>query len=248
MLSGGSGITPLISIIRELLFKASINGERIPQIVLICAFKKSIDLTMLELIIPVSGTTIIDSSCLQLQIEAYVTREKEAATVNHKPLQTVWFKPNALDIPVSAILGPNSWLWLGVIISSSFAVFLLLIGILTRYYIYPIDHNSEMIYASAARATLNMLFICMAIAMTATAAFLWNKKQNGKGMRQIQNMDTPPMTSPTWFNNGDRELESLPEQSLVQQVAKVHYGERPDLESKLFLACWLVKDRNSLND
>ena len=39
--------------------------------------------------------------CLQLPIEAYVTREKEPATDNHKPLQTVWFKPNALDAPVS---------------------------------------------------------------------------------------------------------------------------------------------------
>ncbi|XVF53550.1 hypothetical protein PTKIN_Ptkin05aG0107900 [Pterospermum kingtungense] len=232
MVSGGSGITPFISIIRELLFKASGSGERMPQILLICAFKKSIDLTMLELLLPVSGTTI-DSSCLQLHIEAYVTREKEPATDNHKPLQTVWFKPNALDIPVSAILGRNGWLWLGVIISSSFIIFLLFIGILTRYYKYPIDHNSEKIYASSARATLNMLFICIAIVMAATAAFLWNKKQNGKEVRQIQNMNTPPTTSPAWFNNGDRELESLPHQSLVQST-KVHYGERPDLKKILF--------------
>ncbi|XWS50471.1 hypothetical protein CRYUN_Cryun12cG0090200 [Craigia yunnanensis] len=232
MLSGGSGITPFISIIRELLFEASNSGDRIPQILLICAFKKSIDLTMLDLLLPVSGTTV-DISCLQLQIEAYVTREKEPATDNHKPLQTVWFKPNALNAPVSAILGPNSWLWLGVIISSSFVIFLLLIGILSRYYIYPIDHNSDMIYASSARAALNMLFICIAIAMTATASSLWNKKQNDKGMRQIQNMDTPPMTSPAWFNNADRELESLPHQSLLQ-ATKVQYGERPDLKKILF--------------
>ena len=230
-LSGGSGITPFISIIRELLFKASNSGDRIPQILLICAFKKSIDLTMLELLLPISRTTV-DISCLQLQIEAYVTREKEPATDNHKPLQTVWFKPNALDAPVSAILGPNSWLWLGVIISSSFVIFLLLIGILTRYYIYPIDHNSDMIYPSSAKAALNM-FICITIAMTATAAFLCNKKQNGKGMRQIQNMDTSPMTTPAWFNNANRELESLRHQSLLQDT-KVHYGERPDLKSKLF--------------
>ncbi|XVE64268.1 hypothetical protein DITRI_Ditri07aG0087100 [Diplodiscus trichospermus] len=234
MLSGGSGITPFISVIRELLFNASNSGDRIPQILLICAFKKSIDLTMLELLLPVSDTPV-DISRLQLQIEAYVTREKEpAARENRKPLQTVWFKPSALDAPVSAILGPNSWLWLGVIISSSFVIFLLLIGILTRYYIYPIDHNSDMIYSSLARAALNMLFICIAIAMTATAAFLWNKKQNGKGMRRIQNMNTPPKTSPAaWFNNGDRELESFPHQSLLQ-ASKIHYGERPDLKKILF--------------
>ncbi|KAK6250635.1 hypothetical protein SCA6_004640 [Theobroma cacao] len=223
MLSGGSGFTPLISIIRELLFKASSSSDRIPQIFLICAFKKSIDLTMLELLLPVSGATI----------EAYVTRDKEPATDNRRPLQNVWFKPNALDAPVSAILGPNSWLWFGVIISSSFVIFLLLLGILTRYYIYPIDHNTGMIYAGSARAALNMLFLCTAIAMTVTAVFLWSKKQNGKGTRQIQSMDTPPKTSPAWFHNADRELESLPHQSLLQ-ATKVHYGERPDLKKILF--------------
>lgn len=234
MLSGGSGITPFISIIRELLFKASNNtSERIPRIILVCAFKKSVDLTMLDLLLSESGTPV-GNSCLQLQIETYVTREKEPATdINHKPLQTVWLKPEALDVPISAILGPNNWLWLGIIISSSFVIFLLLIGILTRFYVYPIDHNSDKIYASSARAAINMLLVCIAIAMTTTAAFLWNKKQHGKGTNRIQNMDTPPMTSPAWFDDGDRELESLPHQSLLQ-VTKFHYGERPDLKSKLF--------------
>ncbi|KAE8719724.1 Ferric reduction oxidase 3 [Hibiscus syriacus] len=233
MLSGGSGITPFISIIRELMYKANNGGVKIPQILLICAFKKSVDLTMLELILPVSGATI-DISCLQLQIEAYVTREKVPAEENHKPLKTIWFKPNALDAPVSAILGADTWLWLGLIISSSFVVFLLLIGILTQYYIYPIDHGTNAVYATAARAGFNMLFICLAIATTATTTHLWNKKRNRKGMRQTQNVDTPPTTSPTWCNNGgNRELESLPHQSLLQ-ATKVHYGERPDLKRILF--------------
>ena len=52
-------------------------------------------------------------------------------------------------------------------------------------------------------------------------------------MKQIQNMETAPMTSPALFNNAERELESLPHQSLLQ-ATKVHYGERPDLKSKLF--------------
>ncbi|KAE8729950.1 Ferric reduction oxidase 3 [Hibiscus syriacus] len=207
------------------------QARYIPQILLICAFKKSIDLTMLKLILPVSGDTI-DISCLQLQIEAYVTRENVAAEDNHKPLKTIWFKPNAVDAPVSAILGPDSWLWLGLIISSSFVIFLLLIGILTRYYIYSIDHGSNVVYATAARADFNILFICLAIAMTATTAYLWNKKRNRKGMSQTQNMDIPPTTSPAWCNS-DRKLESLLHQSLMQ-ATKVHYGERPDLKRILF--------------
>lgn len=232
MISGGSGITPFISIIRELLFLANNSNGKTPRILLVSAFRKSEDLTILDLILPISGTTL-DISRLQLQIEAYVTREKQSTTNNQKFLRTIWFKPNAEDASVSAILGPNSWLWLGAIISSSFIIFLGLIGILTRYYIYPIDHNSNIIYPNSWRSALNMLSICVSIAITATAAFLWNRKQCTRESTQIQNMDTStPIASPgSWLYNADRELESLPHQSFVQ-ATKVHYGERPNLKSK----------------
>lgn len=229
MVSGGSGITPFISIIRELLFGSNNGGNKIPTILLICAFKKSEDLTMLDLILPVSGTNS-DISSLKLQIEAYVTKEKEPTADNQKLLQTIWFKPDPSDVPISPLLGQNGWLWLGMIISASFVVFLLLIGILTRYYIYPIDHNSNMIYSFSSKNALNMLFICLSIASTATAVFLWNKKQNVKETMQIQDNNMPiPMTDNT---ADDRELESLPHQSLVQ-ATQVHHGKRPNLKSKL---------------
>ncbi|XP_068330740.1 ferric reduction oxidase 2-like [Pyrus communis] len=231
MVSGGSGITPLISVIRELLFEANNLGGKAPKILLVSVFRKTLDLTMLDLILPVSGTNL-DISRLQLQIEAYVTREKEPMSESYKPLQTIWFKPNPSDAPVSAILGQNSWLWLGMIISSSFVIFLVLMGILTRYYIYPIDHNSSMIYSDSARSALNMLFLCVSIATTATAVFLWNKKQTLKEMGQIQVLDTPTPTtaSPSGrFAVAEQELESLPHRSFVESTT-VHYDRRPDLK------------------
>ena len=235
MVSGGSGITPFISVIRELLFRSNTTGGKTPRVLLICAFKKSSDLTMLDLLLPLSDTNL-DSSRLQLQIEAYVTGEKEHTTHNQKLLQTIWFKPNSLDAPISAVLGTNNWLWLGAIISTSFIIFLLLIGILTRCYIYPIDRNSGKIFSYTLRSALNMLFICVSIAVTATAAFLCNKKQNDKERKQIQNVDMPtPMTSPgSWFHNVDKELDILSSQSFVQ-TTKIHLGERPNLKSKLFI-------------
>lgn len=236
MVSGGSGITPLISVIRELLFEANNLGGKAPKILLISVFRKTLDLTMLDLILPVSGTNL-DISRLQLQIEAYVTREKEPMSESYKPLQTIWFKPNPSDAPVSAILGQNSWLWLGMIISSSFVIFLVLMGILTRYYIYPIDHNSSMIYSDSARSALNMLFLCVSIATTATAVFLWNKKQTLKEMGQIQVLDTPTPTtaSPSGrFAVAEQELENLPHRSFVESTT-VHYDRRPDLKSELHI-------------
>lgn len=228
MVSGGSGITPFMSIIRELLYKANNGGSKsIPSILLICSFKKSEDLTMLDLVLPISGTNYI--SCLQLQIEAYVTREKEPTTDQQKLPKTIWFKPDPSDVPISPLLGQNGWLWLGIIVSASFVNFLLLLGILTRYYIYPIDHNSNMIYSYPTKSVLNMLFICVSIATTATAVFLWNKKQNAKEIMQIQNTNIPTQIA---SNAADRELESLPHQSFVQ-ATRVHHGKRPNLKSKL---------------
>lgn len=236
MVSGGSGITPFISVIREFLFRATRAPGKSPSILLVCTFKKSLDLEMLDLILPVSGTNF-DISSLQLQIEAYVTREKQPPTENSKIPKTIWFKPDALDVPVSAILGQNNWLWLAVIVSASCIIFLLLIGVLTRYYIYPIDHNSNLTYSFSSKSALNMLFVCISIATTATMVFLWNKKQNANETRQIQNVNTSsPMNTPpsAWFCDAERELESLPRQSLVQATT-IHYGTRPDLKSKSFL-------------
>ncbi|XP_059654218.1 ferric reduction oxidase 2-like [Cornus florida] len=234
MVSGGSGITPLISIIKEVMFVSETLKCKTPQILLITSLKNSSDLTMLDLILPIS-TTLSESSKLELQIEAYVTREKQPNTQNQKHLRTIWFKPNPSDAPITPVLGQNNWLWLGAIISASFIIFLLLLGILTRYYIYPIDHNTGNIYSYSSRSVIEMLLICVSIAITTIVVFLWNGKRNVMETKQIQNMEgTTPVASPnSLIYNADRELESFPQQSLAQSTS-VHYGERPDLKKILF--------------
>ncbi|KAJ4950139.1 hypothetical protein NE237_026971 [Protea cynaroides] len=230
MVSGGSGITPFISIIRDLIFMTKL-GFKSPSILLVCAFKNSSCLTILDLLLPIS-ITLSDISSLDLQIEAYVTREEGPISEHQDQLRLLCFKPNMTDVPISEILGPNSWLWLGGIISSSFIIFLLFLGLLTRYYIYPIDHNSN-IYSTSARALLNMLLLCVCIATTASVAFLWNKKGRALEVKQIQNVDAPTAMMTSSYSssyNSERELESLPHQSFVD-ATKVHYGKRPNLKT-----------------
>ena len=235
MVSGGSGITPFISIIRELIFAATTLKSKTPKVLLISVFKSSADLSMLELVLPLTGTPNDLLNNLNLQIEAYVTREKEPKSENSKTILTKWFKPRVTDSPISAILGPNSWLWLGAIIASSCVMFLVLIGLITRYYIYPIDHNSNDVFSLSLRALLNILAICFSIAFTAGLAVFWNKHHNAMETTQIKNLDGSPMASPeSMVYNAELELESLPQQSLAQ-ATNVHYGERPDLKSKLFI-------------
>ncbi|KAG8381272.1 hypothetical protein BUALT_Bualt06G0105300 [Buddleja alternifolia] len=233
MVSGGSGITPFISIIRELIFIKNTTNTRTPRILLIAAFKKSADLTMLNLLLPISGS-FNDISHLELKIQAFVTRDTNPSTDGSKLPRITWFKPSSSDRPVSAILGSNSWLWLGAIISSSFIIFLLSLALINRYYIYPIDHNTDMVYSYAGRSVISIGLLCLSVTITATIGFVWNKKTNSNETRQIQSVDTPtPIASPvseSWCY--ERELESVPQETL-EKVTTVHYGQRPDLKKIL---------------
>ncbi|XP_060971364.1 ferric reduction oxidase 4-like isoform X2 [Cannabis sativa] len=242
MVCGGSGITPFISIIREIMFQNTIPNSHIPRVVLICAFKNSADLAMLDLLLPISSPQANQISQIELQIEAYVTQESEQPTIEaQSPIQTVLFKPNPLDSPISATLGPNSWLWLGAIISSSFVLFLLVLGLVTRYYIYPVDKSGGF-YHYSYRCLWDMFLVCACICLASSVAFvLSNKSRNSKkdnnNNKQIQHleMETPPTSSPAAWSYvvGNREVESLPNQSLAQAM-KVHFGARPDLKKILF--------------
>ncbi|KAI7758408.1 hypothetical protein M8C21_013096 [Ambrosia artemisiifolia] len=233
MVSGGSGITPFISIFRELIYTTETLKCKAPKILLISAFKESSDLTMLELLLP-SIDAPIEFSKLELQIEAYVTRENQSVTNDKKLASTIWLKPNPSDAPITPVLGQNGWLCLGAIIVCSFMVFLLFMGLVTRFYIYPIDKNTNNVYSLGSRASLNMLFICVSIMVTCYVGFWWNKR-NAIDSKQIQNMvGAMPVNPPnSWFFNTDRELESVSQQSLFQST-NVHLGQRPDLKRILF--------------
>lgn len=237
LVSGGSGITPFISIIRDLIFQNRQEQEsHVPKVLLVCAFKNSADLTMLDLLLPLFVSTTQFSNLHQLQIEAYITREKEEAPRDsQKQIQTKWFKPILSDSPISLVLGPNNWLWLGAIISSSFLMFLLLLGIITRYYIYPIENNSDEVYHWTFKVLWFMFLLCAVICICSSAVFLWWKRQNSLESKQIMNVEFPtPTRSPgSWIYGSERELESLPHQSLVQ-ATNVHFGARPDLNSKFW--------------
>ncbi|KAI3508319.1 hypothetical protein L1887_23325 [Cichorium endivia] len=237
MFSGGSGITPFISIIRELLHMANNpnNNNNTPQILLIPSFKKSSHLAMLDLLLPISGTTL-DISRLKLQIRPYITQEIGHTTEEQHLYKTIWFKPNSLDAPISPILGRNNWIFLGIIIILSFVISLGFIAVFTRFYIYPIDRGTNMIYSYSLRSVFSMVFICKAIGVTVYIAFLWNKKRNLKEMGQVQMTDLPtPLASPglsSWYYNADREMRSLPCESFVGST-DVKYGERPNFKKIL---------------
>ncbi|PHU23135.1 Ferric reduction oxidase 5 [Capsicum chinense] len=242
MVSGGSGIAPMISIFRELIYRSTFQpNTKVPKVILITAFKNTSDLTMLDLLLPFS-TTPFDISNLDFQIEAYITRENDPqehdnnleASENKRLIQTIVFKQNPKDSPISAALGKSSWLWLGVIISSSFFMFLLLLGLVTRYSIYPVEREGKM-YHYSAKIIWDMFLVCASIFIATSIIFMWQKRENEIEGKQIQNVEMPtnPTNSPAANLCGtERELESLPHQSIVQ-ATRVHYGARPNLKNNM---------------
>lgn len=250
MISGGSGITPFISIIRELIHQSNEpNNTQIPRIILVCALKTTSDLAILDLLLPISShaspSNLISKS--HLQIQAYVTQDTEpdpeANKDSNKLIRTLWLKPSpTLDSAIIPTLGSDSWLWLGSIIASSFVLFLILLGLVTRYYIYPIQHpgggmHMVMNYHYSYWLLWDIFLICGSVFIVSSVVFLWKKKEIGdkQGRQQIKIVDlvlTPTASPGSWFHGPqESERESLPHHSLVQ-ATKVHYGSRPDLKSK----------------
>lgn len=240
-MSGGSGITPCISIIREIIFQSTKpdNKTKLQRVLLVCVFKTSVHLTMLDLLLRATGTPS-EFPHLDIKIEAFITQEKENPNANSQnKIQTIRIKPNPNGVSLSKTLGPNNWLWLGLTISSSFVMFLLSLGILTRYYIYPLEKRSGVTYNFSFMVMWDMFLVCVCVFLASSVVFLWQKRRNNNEMegKQIQNVELPsPRTSPgSWFWGADQgEIESSPHQSLVQ-ATDVHFGLRPDLKSKVLL-------------
>ena len=237
LISGGSGITPFVSIIRELIHQSNTKKGPTPKVVLICAFKTAADLTMLDLLLPAESTSA-DLSNIHLEIQVYITREDAPPAPDNQTMvvQTKWFKPSPLDSPITPILGPNSWLCLCLIISSSFILFLVLLGLVTQYHIYPIDKGTNKTYHFTIWVLWDVFLMCISIIFISSIVFLKQKRKIGLEEKQVKNVEVPSaITSPgSWFGGGGGELESLPYQSLVQ-ATQVHYGGRPNVQSKLFI-------------
>ncbi|XP_019455122.1 PREDICTED: ferric reduction oxidase 2-like [Lupinus angustifolius] len=106
LISGGSGITPFISIIRELIFLKTIFKCKTPKVVLICSFRTYSSLSMTDLILPISSTPY-DISNLELQIEAYITKDKDrnivvAVTATIASYRNCGVIPNHSDATITA--------------------------------------------------------------------------------------------------------------------------------------------------
>ncbi|KAF7139245.1 hypothetical protein RHSIM_Rhsim07G0129100 [Rhododendron simsii] len=134
--------------------RTSTRSRTTKQFLLITAFKKYVQLPMLDFLLPVSGTNY-DITQLPLRIEAFVTIHKGIPSDDQKLCQLIWFKPSATDVQFRLKQLALAWSFNFILISQ----ISLLIGLLTRYYIKPVDHDTNMRFLYKAKSALNMLTI-----------------------------------------------------------------------------------------
>ena len=79
MVAGGSGISPFLAIVSDILHRIKTNKPCLPQhVVLVWAIKTSNDLSLLS---TVNMGSVDFSDRLNIEIQAYVTRESECPVV-----------------------------------------------------------------------------------------------------------------------------------------------------------------------
>lgn len=105
-------------------------------------------------------------------------------------------------------------------------MFLILLGFVTRYHIYPKDDiEGDKVYNYTFKTLWDMFFVCVSVFLATSFMYLWQKKENDKkeGMK-VQNFEVGEVG----------EIERFDRQSVVG-TTEVHFGHRPDLKSMLLI-------------
>lgn len=227
LIAGGSGVTPFLSILQEIM---SQEIKSTPRILLIVVVKKREDLSMLNLISP----TLLHQSGLMsegfLKVEAFVTQEEapdyESQTPNSE-FKAVQFETKEISRTIPALLGTESKLWRASLIFTTFVVFLILLGLLNSLFVYPKDHNSYNIYPSWARRLFIILALAMGVAIAVSVIAIWKWKTCIK-LREHGHDDHSGVKV--------EDEQGCTDCLSVLDLDNVYYGRRPDFQG-IFSTC-----------
>ncbi|KAK9094736.1 hypothetical protein Scep_026205 [Stephania cephalantha] len=80
-----------------------------------------------------------------------------------------------------------------------------------------------------------MFFMCLCLFIAATFAFMWNKKQAMKELRESGDVknDAPKPIMPVIsdsLNKSERELGSLEHDQIIKKATMMHFGGRPNMK------------------
>ncbi|KAL5997421.1 hypothetical protein ACLOJK_008351 [Asimina triloba] len=232
LVGGGIGITPLMSILQDIVAKNA-NRKRCSMggLQLIYAVKKVEDLNLASSIWPLLLDQKKTSQQVSIQLKIFVTQEDRSSCADVgdllqglPPARTVSFE-SAHSRSNTTICGPESWLWKAATAAFSCAVFVASLLILNHAFLKPETNSSKKKSPPKNPSWVSdVLIICsLIIAMVCgglvTVVFKWRKKKS--------NID---LTSAKKVN--DKEIH-LPKEKGTIEGAEVHFLKRPDFKGLL---------------
>ncbi|KAK9286399.1 hypothetical protein L1049_014795 [Liquidambar formosana] len=139
LVAGGSGISPFLAILSDILHRTKERKPCLPRnILIVWAVKKSNALSLLS-------TVNIESICpffsdkLNIEMQAYITQEfgppLEEGNVNKAMISSVF--PVSNEGGMSVLVGTGNKMWPGIYVVSSTIGFVICLGLLDIYYINP---------------------------------------------------------------------------------------------------------------
>ncbi|KAH9289734.1 hypothetical protein KI387_033851, partial [Taxus chinensis] len=166
LISGGSGIAPMISILSETLYKHSIKkpNHAPSEILVIWSIKGTEELCILNLVSPRMICPKY-ANVLKIEVHAYVTKEEtpddeiaqldlevmtsptEACFSDYHINEVKSLEAKTSVACVCSITSRDNSLWQAAIVASALLGYLIFMAILNRFSVYPSDHNSCSVYA-----------------------------------------------------------------------------------------------------
>ncbi|KAL7138908.1 hypothetical protein ABFS83_09G014800 [Erythranthe nasuta] len=193
LVAGGIGITPFLSILREISSNSSNGRNRYPErIQLIYTIKKSQDICLLDPILP--QLTNIENFHIKLKV--FVTRENQIGATLREVLNEIPETriTNFTTAHTSyAIYGSERLLWVAAITMVSSIKFLLSLVFLNHFIVSPATKPSAQKSSSSLVDFLLMCSFAMATLSSALMAVIirWRKLKNGLRLysdKQIRDM------------------------------------------------------------
>ncbi|KAK6123543.1 hypothetical protein DH2020_042716 [Rehmannia glutinosa] len=215
LVAGGIGITPFLSILRELSSNLSNSRNGYPdRIQLIYTIKKSQEICLLDPILP----RLLNIEQFRIKLKVYVTRENQIGVtlkevLNDIPeIQTTYFSTACTNY---AIYGSENLLWIAVITMFSSIVFLLSLVCFNSFVIPPAKKPSGQ---KSSSSQIDLLLICsfaIAIVISTFLAIMIRWKRLKKEFKIFS--DKAVKLSSV---EGSRDLDEH----------EIHFGGRPNFQ------------------
>lgn len=222
MVAGGIGVTPFLSILREISCISS-NGRnsRPDRIQLIYTIKKSQDVCLLESVLP----QLLDIEQFRVKLKVFVTRENQIGTTLREVLNAI---PESQITNFStantshAAHGPERLLWMAAVTVFSSAIFLLSLIVFSRFVITPGQTPAAQKNPSS---QIDLLLICsfmIAIIFGAIIAITIRWKQVTNELELFSDKQSKAVKQSSL--EASRDLDEH----------EIHFGERPNFQGSVF--------------